>query len=74
MRSILFCGLLVLTGAVSFAGMPFSEKLNAEIVTPPHAGYAAFNVCPAPDKAIFVSVGFGHSIGKAGAALKNLRF
>lgn len=33
-----------------------------DVISPPHAGYAAFNACPAKDKAMFGSVGFGHRI------------
>ena len=37
----------------------------------PHAGYAAYNVCPSKKKAIFDSIGWGHdaSKGKGGPAL-----
>ena len=40
-------------------------------VCPPHAGYAAYNVCPSKQKAIFDSIGWGHdaSKGKGGPAL-----
>ena len=51
---------------VNFAAMitcPVAFSVGyTDTVAPPHAGYAAFNVCPARVKAMFGSIGFGHSI------------
>lgn len=33
-----------------------------DVISPPHAGYAAFNACPAKEKVMFGSIGFGHRI------------
>ena len=45
---------------------PIAFKVGyVDIVTPPHAGYAAFNACPAMEKAMFDSVGFGHKTSQA---------
>ena len=56
-----------------FDGVNFASRVTCPIrfsvgfidtVAPPHAGYAAFNVCPSKDKAMVDSVGFGHSNSK----------
>ena len=57
-----------------FDGVNFASLITCPIafmvgyidtVAPPHAGYAAFNACPAREKAMFDSVGFGHSTSRA---------
>ena len=42
-----------------------------DTVCPPHAGYAAYNVCPSKTKAMFYSIGRGHDAnsGEGGKAL-----
>ena len=54
-----------------FDGVNFATMITCPVafsvgyvdtVAPPHAGYAAFNACPSRDKAMFGSIGFGHSI------------
>ena len=63
-----------------FCGVNFARQIDVPIgfvvgfidtVCPPHAGYAAYNVCPSKKKAIFDSIGWGHdaSKGKGGPAL-----
>ena len=56
-----------------FDGVNFAARITCPIrfsvgyvdtVAPPHAGYAAFNVCPSADKAIIGSVGYGHSASR----------
>ena len=45
---------------------PIAFKVGyIDVVAPPHAGYAAFNACPAREKAMFDSVGFGHKTSPA---------
>lgn len=60
-----------------FCGVNFARMIDVPIgfvvgfidtVCPPHAGYAAFNVCPSKDKAIFHAIGYGHATeGSQGA-------
>ena len=54
-----------------FCGVNFARLITCPIayevgfidtVCPPHAGYAAFNVTPSRDKAMFHGVGQGHSV------------
>ena len=63
-----------------FCGVNFARQIDVPVgfvvgfidtVCPPHAGYAAYNVCPSKKKAIFDSIGWGHdaSRGKGGPAL-----
>ena len=63
-----------------FCGVNFARQIDVPVgfvvgfidtVCPPHAGYAAYNVCPSEKKAIFDSIGWGHdaSKGKGGPAL-----
>ena len=63
-----------------FCGVNFARQIDVPIgfvvgfidtVCPPHAGYAAYNVCPSKKKVIFDSIGWGHdaSKGKGGPAL-----
>jgi len=63
-----------------FCGVNFARQIDVPVgfvvgfidtVCPPHAGYAAYNVCPSKKKAIFDSIGWGHdaSKGKGGPAL-----
>ena len=63
-----------------FCGVNFARQIDVPVgfvvgfidtVCPPHAGYAAYNVCPSKKKAIFDSIGWGHdaSRGKVGSAL-----
>ncbi|HRR33610.1 MAG TPA: acetylxylan esterase [Kiritimatiellia bacterium] len=56
-----------------FCGVNFARQIKCPIVfgvgfidtvCPPHAGYAAYNVCPSKDKAIFHGIGSGHSLSK----------
>ena len=56
-----------------FDGVHFASLITCPVrfsvgfidtVAPPHAGFAAFNVCPSKDKAMFGSVGFGHATSK----------
>ena len=53
-----------------FDGVNFASLITCPVaftvgyidtVAPPHAGYAAYNVCPAREKALFGSIGFGHA-------------
>ena len=53
-----------------FDGVNFASLITCPVaftvgyidtVAPPHAGYAAYNACPAKEKAIFGSIGFGHA-------------
>ena len=63
-----------------FCGVNFARQIDVPVgfvvgfidtVCPPHAGYAAYNVCPSKKKAIFDSIGWGHdaSKGRGGPAL-----
>ena len=63
-----------------FCGVNFARQIDVPVgfvvgfidtVCPPHAGYAAYNVCPSKKKAIFDSIGWGHNAtkGKGGPAL-----
>ena len=60
-----------------FDGVNFATMITCPVafsvgyvdtVAPPHAGYSAFNVCPAREKAIFGSVGFGHAVSPVESA------
>ena len=60
-----------------FDGVNFASLITCPIaftvgyvdtVAPPHAGYAAFNACPAREKTIVGSIGFGHSTSPADSA------
>ena len=60
-----------------FDGVNFATMITCPVaftvgyvdtVAPPHAGYSAFNVCPAREKAIFGSVGFGHAVSPVDSA------
>ena len=57
---------------VNFASLitcPIAFKVGyTDTVAPPHAGYAAYNACPAREKTIVGSVGFGHSTSPADSA------
>ncbi len=64
-----------------FCGVNFARHIDipvgfvvgfVDVVCPPHAGYAAYNVCPSGKKAIFNAVGWGHDAHRsdAGAALE----
>ncbi len=64
-----------------FCGVNFARHIDVPIgfvvgfidtVCPPHAGYAAYNVCPSAKKAMFHSIGWGHnaSRGNGGNALR----
>ena len=57
-----------------FCGVNFARQIDVPVgfvvgfidtVCPPHAGYAAFNVCPSKDKAIFHAIGFGHDASRS---------
>ena len=63
-----------------FCGVNFARHIDVPIgfvvgfidtVCPPHAGYAAYNVCPSKTKAMFYSIGRGHDAnsGEGGKAL-----
>lgn len=55
-----------------FCGVNFARHIDVPVafnvgfidtVCPPHAGYAAYNVCPSAEKAMFHGVGWGHNAG-----------
>ena len=54
-----------------FCGVNFARQITVPIrfevgfvdtVCPPHAGHAAYNVCPSKDKAIYYGLGQGHPV------------
>jgi len=56
-----------------FCGANFARRITCPIrfvvgfadeVCPPHAGYAAFNVCPSKDKMIYNGIGMYHAVYK----------
>ena len=56
-----------------FCGVNFARQIKCPIVfgvgfidtvCPPHAGYSAFNACPAKEKAMFHGIGCGHALDK----------
>lgn len=62
-----------------FCGVNFARQIDVPIgfvvgfidtVCPPHAGYAAYNMCPSRDKAIFHAIGYGHSTDGSDGAKK----